>query len=133
MAVTKTWEINTVERDLSDGYVTKVIYRVKGIDSSDSTEKARATGEVAPLMITGVVKLAPSMPIDSFFPYLHFERKFMHLGFHIYDVGFQSPNSEAALPMVFSTTLLLILIVITLNLTAILLRNRLKKKYKGMI
>jgi len=94
---------------------------------------ARATGEVAPLMITGVVKLAPSMPIDSFFPYLHFERKFMHLGFHIYDVGFQSPNSEAALPMVFSTTLLLILIVITLNLTAILLRNRLKKKYKGMI
>jgi len=94
---------------------------------------ARATGEVAPLMITGVVKLAPSMPIDGFFPYLHFERKFMHLGFHIYDVGFQSPNSEAALPMVFSTTLLLILIVITLNLTAILLRNRLKKKYKGMI
>ena len=94
---------------------------------------ARATGEVAPLMITGVVKLAPSMPIDSFFPYLHFERKFMHLGFHIYDVGFQSPNSEAALPMVFSTTLLLILIVITLNLTAILLRNKLKKKYKGMI
>ena len=46
MAVTKTWEINTVERDLSDGYVTKVIYRVKGIDSSDSTEKARHTGEV---------------------------------------------------------------------------------------
>ena len=94
---------------------------------------ARATGEVAPLMITGVVKLAPSMPIDSFFPYVHLERKFMHLGFHIYDVGFQSPNSEAALPMVFSTTLLLILIVITLNLTAILLRNKLKKKYKGMI
>ena len=131
MAITKTWEINKLERDLSDGYVTKVIYRVKGL--SDSVEKARATGEVAPLMITGVVKLAPSMPIDSFFPYLHFERKFMHLGFHIYDVGFQSPNSEAALPMVFSTTLLLILIVITLNLTAILLRNRLKKKYKGMI
>ena len=44
MAITKTWEINTLERDLSDGYVTKVIYRVKGI--SDSVEKARATGEV---------------------------------------------------------------------------------------
>ena len=44
MAITKTWEINTLERDLSDGYVTKVIYRVKGI--SDSEEKARATGEV---------------------------------------------------------------------------------------
>jgi len=44
MAVTKTWEINTVERDLSDGYVTKVIYRVKGL--SDSVEKARSTGEI---------------------------------------------------------------------------------------
>ena len=44
MAITKTWEINTMERDVSDGYVTKVIYRVKGI--SDSEEKARLTGEV---------------------------------------------------------------------------------------
>ncbi len=90
---------------------------------------ARATGEVAPLMITGVVKLAPQLPIDGYFPYIHLERKFMHLGFHIYDVGFQSPNVEAAKPMVFTTALLLILIVIVLNLTAIIIRNRLKKKY----
>ena len=80
---------------------------------------ARATGEVAPLMITGVVKLAPQLPVDGYFPYIHLERKFMHLGFHIYDVGFQSPNVEAAKPMVFTTALLLILIVIVLNLTAI--------------
>ena len=44
MAITKTWEINTLERELADGYVKKVIYRVKGIDGSE--EKARATGEV---------------------------------------------------------------------------------------
>ena len=90
---------------------------------------ARATGEVAPLMITGVVKLAPDLPIDGHFPFVHFERKFMHLGFHIYDVGFQSPNVEAAKPMVYTTALLLILIVIVLNLTAIIIRNKLKKKY----
>lgn len=90
---------------------------------------ARATGEVAPLMITGVVKLAPDLPIDGIFPFLHLERKFMHLGFHIYDVGFQSPNVEAAKPMVFTTAFLLILIVIALNLTAIVVRNKLKKKY----
>lgn len=90
---------------------------------------ARATGEVAPLMITGVVKLAPELPIDGYFPYVHLERKFMHLGFHIYDVGFQSPNVEAAKPMVFTTALLLILIVIVLNLTAIIIRNQLRKKY----
>jgi phosphate transport system permease protein len=90
---------------------------------------ARATGEVAPLMITGVVKLAPQLPIDGYFPFVHLERKFMHLGFHIYDVGFQSPNVEAAKPMVFTTALLLILIVVVLNLTAIIIRNKLRKKY----
>ncbi len=89
---------------------------------------ARAAGEVAPLMITGVVKLAPSLPIDGLWPFLHLERKFMHLGFHIYDVGFQSPNVDAARPMVFATTLLLILMVILLNLAAIFLRNRLRKQ-----
>ncbi len=90
---------------------------------------ARAAGEVAPLMVTGVVKLAPSLPLDGTFPYLHLERKFMHLGFHIYDVGFQSPNVEAALPIVYATTLLLVLIILTLNLTAILLRNRLHARF----
>lgn len=90
---------------------------------------ARATGEVAPLMITGVVKLAPALPIDGHFPFIHLERKFMHLGFHIYDVGFQSPNVEAAKPMVYATTLLLIIIVVLLNLAAIIIRNRLRKRY----
>ena len=91
---------------------------------------ARGAGEVAPLMITGVVKLAPDMPLDSLFPFLHLERKFMHLGFHIYDVGFQSPNVEAAKPMVYATAVLLLLIVVLLNLTAIIVRNRLRKKYR---
>lgn len=90
---------------------------------------ARAAGEVAPLMITGVVKLAPALPVDGFWPFVHLERKFMHLGFHIYDVGFQSPNVDAARPMVYTTALLLLLIVLILNLTAILVRNRLRKRY----
>jgi phosphate transport system permease protein len=90
---------------------------------------ARAAGEVAPLMMTGVVKLAPALPIDGFWPFLHLDRKFMHLGFHIYDVGFQSPNVDAARPMVFATTLLLLVIVLLLNFTAISLRTRLRRKY----
>ncbi len=90
---------------------------------------ARAAGEVAPLMITGVVKLAPALPLDSTFPYLHLDRKFMHLGFHIYDIGFQSPNVEAAKPMVYVTTLLLIVIVLLMTSTAIHLRNRMRARY----
>jgi phosphate transport system permease protein len=92
---------------------------------------ARAAGEVAPLMIVGMVKLAPALPVDQHPPFLHLERKFMHLGFHIYDVGFQSPNVEAAVPLVFATTALLIAMVVTLNLTAILLRNRLRGRLAG--
>jgi phosphate transport system permease protein len=90
---------------------------------------ARAAGEVAPLMITGVVKLAPTLPVDGVWPFVHLERKFMHLGFHIYDVGFQSPNVDAARPMVFTTTLLLLAIVVLLNLFAIATRNRLRRRY----
>ncbi|HVY70192.1 MAG TPA: phosphate ABC transporter permease PstA, partial [Verrucomicrobiae bacterium] len=91
---------------------------------------ARGAGEVAPLMITGVVKLAPNMPLDGQFPFLHLDRKFMHLGFHIYDVGFQSPNVEAAKPMVFTTTLLLLFVVVAMNLAAMVIRDRIRKKYR---
>jgi len=91
---------------------------------------ARAAGEVAPLMLTGVVKLAPELPLDGFFPFFHLDRKFMHLGFHIYDVGFQSPNVEAAKPMVYTTTVFLLLIVVLMNTTAITVRNYLREKYK---
>jgi phosphate transport system permease protein len=91
---------------------------------------ARAAGEVAPLMITGVVKLAPQMPLDGSFPFFHLDRKFMHLGFHIYDVGFQSPNVEASKPMVYVTTLLLLLIVLAMTSVAICLRNRMRKRYQ---
>jgi len=90
---------------------------------------ARAAGEVAPLMIVGMVKLAPALPVDGTAPFVHLERKFMHLGFHIFDVGFQSPNVEATKPLVFATALLLIAVVTVVNLAAITLRNRLRRKY----
>ncbi|MEQ1621175.1 MAG: phosphate ABC transporter permease PstA [Methylococcales bacterium] len=93
---------------------------------------ARAAGEVAPLMLVGVVKLAPTLPLDGNYPFLHLDRKFMHLGFHIYDVGFQSPNVEAARPLVYATALLLVLVIVGLNLAAILIRNHLREKYRAL-
>lgn len=92
---------------------------------------ARAAGEVAPLMLVGVVKLAPALPIDGNAPYLHLDRKIMHLGFHIYDVGFQSPNVEAARPLVYATALTLVILIVILNLTAIKIRNSLREKYRS--
>ncbi|NVC62932.1 phosphate ABC transporter permease PstA [Vibrio sp. 05-20-BW147] len=93
---------------------------------------ARAAGEVAPLMLVGVVKLASSLPVDGQFPYIHLERKFMHLGFHIYDVGFQTSNIEAARPLVYATSFLLVTVIVGLNLTAISIRNNLREKYRTL-
>ncbi|PMH37578.1 phosphate ABC transporter, permease protein PstA [Vibrio sp. 10N.286.49.B3] len=93
---------------------------------------ARAAGEVAPLMMVGVVKLASSLPVDDQFPYIHLDRKFMHLGFHIYDVGFQTTNIEAARPLVYATSFLLVTVIIGLNLTAISIRNNLRETYRTL-
>lgn len=93
---------------------------------------ARAAGEVAPLMLVGVVKLAPSLPVDGNFPFVHLDQKFMHLGFHIYDVGFQSPNVEAARPLVYATALLLVVVIAVLNFSAVTIRNRLRERYKAL-
>ena len=93
---------------------------------------ARAAGEVAPLMLVGVVKLAPSLPLDGNYPYMHLDQKFMHLGFHIFDVGFQSPNVEAARPLVYATAFLLVVIIALLNFSAVALRNHLREKYKSL-
>lgn len=93
---------------------------------------ARAAGEVAPLMLVGVVKLAPSLPVDGNYPFIHLDQKFMHLGFHIYDVGFQSPNVEAARPLVYATALLLVIVIALLNFSAVAIRNHLREKYKSL-
>ncbi len=92
---------------------------------------ARAAGEVAPLMLVGVVKLAPTLPVDGNFPFVHLDQKIMHLGFHVYDVGFQSPNVEASRPLLYATALVLVILIMVLNLAAIQLRNRLREKYRS--
>jgi ABC-type phosphate transport system permease subunit len=104
-------------------------HAMPGIMTGMILAMARGAGEVAPLMLVGAVKLAPELPLDGAFPFLHADRSFMHLGFHIYDLGFQSQNSEAAKPMVYTTTLLLIVIIALLNIAAVWLRSRLRKRF----
>jgi ABC-type phosphate transport system permease subunit len=104
-------------------------HAMPGIMTGMILAMARGAGEVAPLMLVGAVKLAPGLPVDAVFPFVHADRSFMHLGFHIYDLGFQSQNSEAAKPMVYTTTLLLIAIIALLNVAAVWLRSRLRKRF----
>jgi ABC-type phosphate transport system permease subunit len=116
-------------------------HALPGIMTGMILAMARGAGEVAPLMLVGAVKFAPELPLQmsdwsgSIGPLLtgplHADRSFMHLGFHIYDLGFQSQDSEAAKPMVFTTTLLLILIIATLNIGAIWLRTKLRRRFQA--
>ena len=92
---------------------------------------ARGAGEVAPLMVVGAVALAPELPFELAFPEFGVNRSFMHLGYHIYELGFKSPDAEAAIPFVYTTTLLLIAIVVVLNLLAIFVRARLRQRFLG--
>lgn len=106
-------------------------YARPGIITGFILAMARGAGEVAPMMLVGAIPLATDLPLDTEFPFLHGSRSFMHLGFQIYSLGFQSQNSEAAKPMVFTATLLLITIVTLLNQTAIWLRARLRKRFQS--
>ncbi len=94
---------------------------------------ARAAGEVAPLMLLGVVKQASSLPIDGNFPFLHLERKFMHLGYYLYDLAFRNTNLKEGLGLLFAVALLLVVVVLVLNLSAVFLRNRLYDRYRKLM
>lgn len=93
---------------------------------------ARTCGAVAPLMLVGVVQLAPALPLDSTFPYLHPTRQFMHLGFSIHDAALASSDSIRGVPRAYACASLLIAVVVALNLAAIMLRNRLRERYRAL-
>ncbi|AUC87463.1 MAG: phosphate ABC transporter, permease protein PstA [Alteromonas sp.] len=115
-------KIETIVRTIlpiaSPGIMTGVILAI-----------ARAAGEVAPLMLVGAVKFAPALPIDGEFPFLHLDRQFMHLGVLIYDSAFHSQTDAKSASMMFAACLLLLIVVFVLNILAVLLRTRLRKRY----
>ncbi len=104
-----------------------------GIMTGAILAMARGAGEVAPLMLVGAVKLSPDLPFETTAPYLHLDRSFMHLGFHIFDLGYQSPDPQASRPLVWVTTLLLVAIVFAMNSSAMLIRARLRRRMGGPV
>ncbi|WP_414829892.1 phosphate ABC transporter permease PstA [Alteromonas sp. H39] len=110
--------LHTILPIASPGIMTGVILAI-----------ARAAGEVAPLMLVGAVKFAPNLPIDGEFPYLHLDRQFMHLGVLIYDGAFHSQTDAKGSSMMFAACLLLLVVVFVLNILAVILRTRLRKRY----
>jgi phosphate transport system permease protein len=110
--------VRTILPIASPGIMTGVILAI-----------ARAAGEVAPLMLVGAVKFAPTLPLDGEFPYLHLDRQFMHLGVLIYDGAFHSQTDGKSASMMFAACLLLLIVVFVLNILAVILRSRLRRRY----
>lgn len=81
---------------------------------------SRGSGEVAPILFTGVAYFLPYLPTSL-------TDQFMHLGYHIYAMTTQSVDVDATLPIQFATSLVLLMLTFLLNLFAILLRRRLRK------
>jgi len=85
---------------------------------------SRGAGEVAPILFTGAAYFLPYLPASP-------TDQFMELGYHIFVLSTQSPDVEATKPILYGTVLVLLLLTFLLNLTAILLRSRLRARLAG--
>ena len=85
---------------------------------------ARGAGEVAPILFTGAAYFLPFLPKAP-------TDQFMELGYHVFVLATQSPDVDATRPLLFGTVLVLLALTFLLNLTAILLRARLRARLLG--
>lgn len=85
---------------------------------------SRGAGEVAPILFTGAAFFLPHTP-DAL------TDQFMHLGYHIYVLSTQSSNVELTIPLQYTTTLVLLMLTFGLNISAVLLRSRLRARAAG--
>ncbi|MEK7823653.1 MAG: phosphate ABC transporter permease PstA [Candidatus Eisenbacteria bacterium] len=85
---------------------------------------SRGAGEVAPVMFTGAAYFLPYLPTSP-------ADQFMELGYHIFVLATQSPDVDATRPLLYGTVLVLLLLTFLLNLTAIVIRSRMRARLAG--
>ncbi len=93
---------------------------IMGIFSGITLAMSRGTAAVAPLIIMCTIQ---ATPVDGASAFLHLEREFAHLGFHIFDAGVATANVEVAKAVAYTAALLLVLLALGFHLIAIILRN----------
>jgi phosphate transport system permease protein len=95
-----------------------------GILTGTILSVARGAGEVAPILFTGAAYFLPYLPKNP-------TDQFMELGYHVFVMATQSPDVDATRPILYGTVLVLLMITLLLNLTAILIRARLRARLAG--
>lgn len=96
-------------------------YSIPGILTGIILSISRAAGETAPILLTGAIVLKQTLP-DSVFS------SYMALPYQLYALATQ--YSDATRPMQYGSALVLLLMVVGLNLVAIIIRNKYRKKYR---
>jgi len=96
-----------------------------GIMTGGILAVSRAAGEVAPILFTGVAYYMASLPS-------HLSDQFMDLGYHVFVLSTQSPNIEQTRPILYATVLVLLMLTFALNIVAILIRARVRKKLRAL-
>lgn len=82
---------------------------------------SRGAGEVAPILFTGAAYFLPDLPTSL-------NSQFMHLGYHTYVLATQSPDIEATRPLLYATVLVLLMLTFALNLVAVVIRTRTRRR-----
>lgn len=94
---------------------------VSGILTGTILAVSRGAGEVAPILFTGAAYYLATLPQSV-------SDQFMNLGYHIYIMSTQSSDVEGTMPIQFATTLVLLLLTISLNVIAVIIRSRIRSK-----
>jgi phosphate transport system permease protein len=94
---------------------------ISGIMTGTILAVSRGAGEVAPILFTGAAYYLATLPVSL-------SDQFMNLGYHIYIMSTQSANVDESLPIQFATTAVLLMLTFTLNMTAVLIRSRIRRK-----
>jgi phosphate transport system permease protein len=85
---------------------------------------SRGAGEVAPILFTGAAYYLRDLPTKL-------NNQFMELGYHVYVLTTQSPDVEKTKPLLYSTVLVLLLVTFTLNLAAVLIRSKIRRRLRA--
>lgn len=94
---------------------------ISGIMTGTILAVSRGAGEVAPILFTGAAYYLASLPGSL-------SDQFMNLGYHIYIMSTQSSDVEKTMPIQFATTLVLLMLTLSLNIVAVIIRARIRRK-----
>ena len=104
-------------------YKNVLPYALPGMFTGSILGIGRAAGETAPILLTVAAFYLPKLPSSVF-------DQVMALPYHLYVIATQHPEANKILPMQYGTALVLLILVILFNVTAILLRSHFNKKYQ---